>query len=274
MSKKYYINLIANSNPNSGSVGLNSLGNRFSLNLTPSIRIPQEARNIKCYARSANIWYSFVNVAVSKNNNKIFFTDSLASPSKYTLTLPDGLYSLDLLSSAIQRELQNFKTLSGFTGSSTLITLTGDEASQRSIVNIDSSGYQINWADGTPYDLLGITKDRKMPSSTLSTGSTNFLGDETANFSNLTNLVIQTSLTSSYIYNGKSSNVLDIVPIDVPPNSLIVYRPSPNFTYVDTPELQGSSISSISFSLLDQDLGEVNTNSEYWNVAFTIEYEL
>lgn len=270
--RKNYINIIANSDPASGSINLNSTGNQFSLQFNPPILIPQNAFNIRAYLRSANIWYSFLNI--NSTNNKIYFTDDTTNQSKYTITLQNGLYSLDLLNSAVQREVQNLITLSGYSFPSTLINLIADEASQKVVVNISVSGYQVNWLAGSPNSLLGITLNRRMPAgSARSAGSEFYYADNVANFSNLTNLTIQTSITNTYVYNGRSSAVVDVVPIDVSPNTLITYRPQPDFTYVEAGNLQGACISQITFKLTDQDLRDLNTNSEYWNIAMTIDYD-
>lgn len=271
--KKQYINVIANSDPASGSLNLNSTGNQFSLQFNPPIQIPQNAFNIRAYLRSANIWYSFLNI--NSTNNKIYFTDDTADQDKYTITLQNGLYSLDLLNSAIQREVQNLITANSYTFPPTLIGLIADEASQKVVVNISVSGYQVNWLAGSPYSLLGITLDRRMPAgATKTTGSEFFYADSVANFSNLTDLTIQTSITNSYIYNGRASAVIDVIPIDVAPNTLITYRPQPDFTFVECNNLQGANISQMTFTLADQNLDAVDTNSEYWNVSMCIDYDI
>jgi len=270
--RKNYINLIANSDPQSGSINLNSTGNSFSIQFNPPIQIPKEAFNIRAYLRSANIWYSFINI--NSANNKIFFTDDTADQDKYEITLQNGLYSLDLLNSAIQREVQNLITANSYSFPPTLINLIADTASQEVVVNISVSGYQVNWLAGSPYDLLGITLNRRMPAgSTLTTGSEFFYADAVANFSNLTNLTLQTSITNSYNYQGRPSAIIDVIPIDVSPNTLITYRPAPDFTFVDCPSLQGANISQLSFKLTNQNQEDVDTNGEYYNLAMTIEYE-
>jgi hypothetical protein len=270
--RKNYINIIANSDPASGSINLNSTGNQFSLQFNPPILIPQNAFNIRCYLRSANIWYSFLNI--NSTNNKVFFTDDTSDQDKYELTLQNGLYSLDLLNSAVQREVQNLITLSGYSFPSTLINLIADEASQKVVVNISVSGYQVNWLAGSPNDLLGITLNTRMPAgSNRSQGSEFYYANTVANFSNLTDLTLQTSITNTYVYNGRASSVIDVVPIDVSPNTLITYRPQPDFTYVEAGNLQGACISQITFTLTDQNLQTVNTNSEYFNLAMTIDYD-
>jgi len=270
--RKSYINILANSNPTSGSINLNSTGNQFTLQFSPPIQIPREAYNIRCFLRSASIWYSFINI--SSTNNRIYFTDDVGNYVKYSLVLQNGLYSLDLLNSAIQRAMQNLLTANpSYTFPANLITLSADEASQKTIVQINSSGYAVQWRNLTPHELLGMVLNQKMPTSGLTAGNEYFYSTNVANFGSVSSLVISTSVTNNYVYNGKSSSVLSVVPIDVAPNLLINFSPNPDFTYVDNDNLAGASLSQITFTLTDQNLNVVDTNGEYWTCNFTIEYE-
>jgi hypothetical protein len=272
MASTKYIHLTLNSNPVSGSLILDSVNkNSISVPITPALDIPSNARNVLVYLRGANIWNSVRNITSGLNNNKIYFTDDVGSPSKYIITIPDGLYDVKGLNQTIHNQIQNAISLSGISVFPTCITLTGDESTQRVIVQT-TSGYQVNWAAGSPYDLLGITLDRKMPPSSLTTGTLLSYGDDTARFGNLSSFLITSSLTNNYFYNGRPTDILYNVAITVAPNSLIALSPN-NYTMISANNLIGAKISNIVCRLLSNNYETINTGDEFFTVDLTIQYD-
>jgi len=271
-TKHYTRTLFLNSDPNTGAYNINAGKNQFSITLQPSLKIPQTAYNIQAYLRSASIWYTFLNV--SSANNKIYFTDDVVDPQKYTITLLNGLYSLSDLNNAVQVALQNMITTSGYTFPNDVIQLGGDSASGRSITNITASGYQVNWLAGTPYFLLGVDLNTRYPSAgALSQGNEYYYSQSQANFGQTTNLVITTNLTNSYNYNGNPSNIIGNIPINVAPGSLISYSPY-QYMKLDASNLQGMSISQIDSTLLTEDLAPIDTNGEAYSYELIFEYDV
>jgi hypothetical protein len=271
-TRKEFINIDCNSNPTSGSVGLSSDGSTFTVQMTPALTIPKNAYNIRTYLNSASIWYSFLNINAS--NNTFYFTDNTATPTKYPVVLQNGLYSLDLLNASIQLGIQNWISISGANfPNNQIITLTGDTASQK-VVTVTTSGYQVYWGAGSFWNLCGETLNLKQPASGLSTGTISTFAPNVGNFSNLTQLAVSTSLTNSYIYNGALSSVLSVIPINASPNSLINYNPTPDYLFLNTPELCGAKINQVTLKLTDQNLNVLNTNGEYYLVTITISYDI
>ena len=106
MSKSKYFSLIVNSsnaaNPNTGS-------NTYQYNfIGGSMTIPE---NSEISISSATIPYSWRNITVSNNNNtyKFYWPLTVSTYTTYTVTMPNGFYSL----SDINTFFQNFCITNG-----------------------------------------------------------------------------------------------------------------------------------------------------------------
>lgn len=257
---------------------LNSYRNQFTILLNPAVKIPQQAKNIKVFLRSLSVPYSFVNVSTALTNNTIYFTDDATNQTKIPIVFDNGLYSLSQLNNILQIKLQNIINTSGYAFDNNFISFISDSATDKTFLLINSSGYQVNWASGSPYALLGFDANRRTPSgATLTTSaSTYFTGNTTAVFKNITDLCVQTSLPTNFYYAGQSRNLLGVIPVDVPPQQNILYPGSggiPEFNKLDC-NLDGTTISSINVSLLDQSLRDIDMNGKDWSLTINIEYDL
>lgn len=258
----------------SNAVGLSSTRNSLNILLQPSVKIPQDAKNVKVFLRTLRVPYSFVNINAS--NNKFYFTDNPSIRQKYSFTFTPGLYSLDQLNSTLQLNLQEAINASGFAFSNNVFQYIADTATDRCYLLINSSGYQVNHDSGSFYNLTGFTENRRTPSgaSLTTASSTYFLGDTTVRFQNTTDVVVSTSLPVSFWFNNQSRNFLSIVPINVSPQSTIVYPGSnvPEFEKLDC-SLQGSTITSVNITLLDQNLNDLDLNGKDFSVELNITWD-
>lgn len=266
---------IAIAGSTSNAVGLSSLRNNLSILVSPAVRIPNGARNIKAYLRSLRVPYSFVNINAS--NNKFFWTDDPASRQKYTFTFDSGLYNITQLNETLQLNLDQAISASGFAFTNTVFQYVPDTATNKLFLSITSSGYQVNHDTGSFFNLTGFTENRRTPSgATLTdTASTYFLGNNQVGFQNITDVVVEVSLPVSFYYNNQARNYLSIVPIAVEPNNPIVYPGTnlPEFDKLDC-SLEGAMISSVNVRLLDQNLNDLDLNGQNWSVLINIEYDL
>lgn len=240
-------------------------GSRFTILLNPNLVFDKSCKNIKVYAQSARYWFTFKNISVTKANNHIFFTDNIAIPSKYDITIQDGLYSLEELNSAI-----NFGVLSLSLPTGT-ITLSGDSATQKVIFTL-KTGYQMYFSATTPYLLLGMNLNQKLPAAALTTTLYSERATNPATFSNLASVLYHCSLISNSIVNGRNSDVILSVPPKVGVGSLMDHQPY-NLLKVNCSNLQNATISSIDVYITDQNGNTLDTNSENFEITLVIEYE-
>jgi hypothetical protein len=263
------INLFSSSNISFGAVNKSTLGSQFSVTFPEPIRIPNNAKSVKVYCHSLNTFYTYPNISPAKQNNIIYLTDDTANYEKYPITIPKGLYSVDLLSDQIALALN----ASGF--DSSLVVLSGNLATQKVIFTFNLSGYALFFKAGeSPFDLLGLNANTAIPSTALSTSAgVQYSAPNVANFGEVLSLALQCSLVNTAYNNGKISQVLASIPIDVGAGQNIIFSPS-NLIKVDAPNLVGSTISSITFTLCDQNLVPLDTNEDDYSLTVAIEYEL
>lgn len=263
------VNLFCSSNISYGAVNVSTLGSQFSINFPEPIRIPQTAKNVRLHLHSLGTFYTYPNISVAKANNTIYFTDTTANYEKYAIVIPNGLYSVDLLTDAVAYALN----ASGF--STDLITFTGDLATQKVITTISVSGYAVYFKTGvSPTQLLGYNPEDKLPAAGLTTTTNQqFTAPNIADFGALESLTLQCSLVTTAYNNGRTSQVLASIPINVGAGQNIIYEPS-NLIHVDAPHLVGSTISTVTFTLGDQNLNPLDMAGDPYSLRVVIHYDL
>jgi hypothetical protein len=222
------LSYIFSSNPDNGAINVSADGSSFSVQLNQPIAIPAEAIHATLEVQSANVWWTIPSVSAALGNNKLYIysewiaTDGGIPPNypNYEITIADGLYSLDGLSAAIARELANQGLPSN------LITLAGDNSTQRTIITFTYS--QPTTVDFIPSDtfreILGFNA-RFVPVTPKPAGYSEY-SDNVAEFNQISSFLINTDLISDGIpVNNTSSGTIANVLIDVVPGKLINYTP-------------------------------------------------
>ena len=256
------IPLLLSSSTASGAYNKSSDGSTFSVQFNPPIEIPAN-KSVSVQVIDVNIWYNTINISTSLGNNKLYYTDDLASESKYSITIPDGIYGLSELNTAIEQGVVDNTHTSG------LISLQGENATQKVLIKITATGWQINLTSSDTFRGLIGFDSQKLPASALTTlATTTFRADSVANFSDLEHILLHSSLGGSAVLNGNSTSSLAAITPNVSVGSLIhtEYRhplqiPINTGTYIDT----------ATFWLTTQDgTTKFNTNSEDWSFRMVI----
>lgn len=247
-------------------INKSSDGSTFTVIMQPALTIPNIAQNIKCYTPETKFWYAFKNISSAKANNKFYITDNAGIPTKYTLTIDDGLYSLDDLNSAL-----NYQVTSAGLPSNTL-TLIADNATGKVIFTL-TTGYQIYFGSNSMNVLLGCNALQKIPSGGLTTGLYSEKAPNVATFSALTSVLFHCSLISNSILNGRGSDVIASVAPAVSVGSLQIDRPY-NPIKIPCQNLYNLQIGQIMMYLTDQNGNLLDTNSENFEITIVIEYEI
>lgn len=259
------LNLSSDLNVSSNIVNKSSDGSRFTVICRPSITIPQNALNIYASVPTAKFWYTFKNISVAKNNNKIYLTDNVGIPSKYTITLDDGLYSLTQLNNAINYAVVALGLPSG------TLTLVGDQATSKVIFTL-ITGYQLYFGVNSCYQLVGTNSLQKIPAGGLTTSTYSEKAPSVATFSSLTSVLFHCSLVSNSILNGRGSDVICSVEPEVSVGSLQVYRPYIPIK-IPCPNLYNSKIDEITMYITDQNGNPLDTNGENYGLIINIEWD-
>jgi hypothetical protein len=258
------VSYIFNSDPVSGSQNLSADGSTFQVSLNDPIRIPAGAVDCKAGVIQAAIWNTAYNISAGFNNNKFKFTTSVAPAGTYTITIADGLYSVALLQTFIATSLVNLGLPSG------LFTISGDTATQKSVVTILTSGDSVDFTVANSVrQVLGFN------SVVITAPSANysFYSNNTAAFNRVNSWIIASNLVSQGIpVNSQSQGIIASVPITAPPGSQVTYSPQ-NVIWFDGRELIGQPKINMLFQLLDQDLRTITT-PDYWSFVLTISYDV
>ena len=216
--------------------------------------------NTQTYTVSPNV----VNQAVGSNS----FSRLRAGPTAlYTITIPQGLYDLSGINSAIQRELEN---AGAQIDPNPLITLTPDEPTQKVEMRFNYTTVEVDFTQpDTPRDLLGFANAVYGP---YGGAPINILAPNIAAFNQVNYFLIHSDLTNKGIrFNNNYNQTIGQVLIDVSPGSQIVSRPF-NPARIPVPELGGAKRTNIRMWLTDDDDRRVNTNGEYWTARLVIRY--
>jgi hypothetical protein len=245
---KRSFSIIFNSDPDTGAENVSEDGNEFQVTLNKSIMIPPNAVDCQAGVIQASIWNTSPNVAVDFTNNSFRFTTSVAPANTYTLTIPDGLYSVAGLNSYLSGQFVNLGLPSN------LMSISGNEATQKSVVTILTSGDSVDFTIvNSVRTVLGFN------SAVITAPSANysFFSDNVAAFNRVNNFVIASNFVSQGIpFNSRSAGIISIVPIDKDPGSQISYSPQ-NVVWFDARDLIGNPRSNLQFRLLDQNLRPV-----------------
>ena len=237
-----YINNIFLNSAQASYVDLATSRANFIMN--PPLSFPERTR-LKVALHSFSFTNFFINISAAKANNLIYYTDNIAIPNKYSVTVPDGSYSVSDLSDAINVGVINN------THSDGLIVLTPDFSSNRVLFTISTIGWQVNMLAGTPYVLLGCTLNQAIPVALTTVPNQSELAPAVAAFNDLLNIYVHTNLSNNSIFNGNQSNIIGNI---IPTASVgsIQSSESTNLIWLDASELAGSILSSISIYLTNQ----------------------
>jgi len=188
--------------------------------------------------------------------------------TNFVLTIPQGLYDLSGLNSAIIRELENEGAQ---TSPEPIISLAPDEATQKVLVKYAYEDTSIDFKtnDDTFRVILGFDDEIYGP---FSPAPFTLIAPNTAFFNQVNYFLVHGDVSNKGIrFNNTYNQTLAQVLINVAPGSQIVSTPF-NPPKVPIPELVGTLRTNLRFWLTDDRNRAVNTNGEYWSSRIVIRY--
>lgn len=260
---KYEIPFLISSDIKDGALNKSTDGSKFLVQLDDPLQIPSDAKSCYVGVEEATIWNNIPNILDGVNNH--FYIDE--GKGFVDVTIPQGLYDLPGLQSAIDRE---YVALGGTTG---LFTLIGDDSTQRVVIQINVAAVQIDFTQAnTPKDILGFNSQLVPPAP--SVGFYTQIADNVANFNTLEYLLIHSDISIQGIrINSSYNQTISKVSINSPPGSQILYTPF-NAPRSSCFNLIGQIKKTIRFWLTDQNNQPVNTGGENWSCRLLIEYTI
>lgn len=290
MNKQFSI--IFSSDPLNGaaniSAGPNDAGSRFSVTLRSNpIQIPVKAKSCTLFVPTATFWWTMLNIVTGVNDTFAFiFKSGPNAGIQKQVSVPQGIYNLTSLSSAINLQLLNvYPTLP-----SNPITFTADQSTQRVILVFNFDFIQVDFTVAhNMQKMLGfygttslefpqnLTLQDFVPDPNVYPGGSfvnqAVYANQVANFNTIDSLLINSSQlgATGIATNGNNYYSICNPSITVPVGQQNVYTTTlPPIVNAD--HLIGKTISNIDMSLTDQDGRPVNTNGESWSVMVTFNY--
>ena len=258
--------LLISSDPSAGATNKSSDGSSFDLQFDTPLEL---TGNPTMKVISANAWYVFPNVKTGVNDK---ITIRYGTSDVGVITIPQGLYDIDLLNNAIEREIQQTAIADGVGNDS--LTFVADNATQKVTLEIRSTiNIEIRWGDTSETTMGALFGFNAITSyNTVTHGNSHhFEGANQAQMSPLNSLQLHCSAARGSIANGKSgSSTIAAIEIDASPGHQILYRP------FFAPKVSASSLKSktsvMRFSLTDQSGNPVNTQGEYYQAQLLLEW--
>jgi hypothetical protein len=272
------------SDPSLGAQNVQQNGSQFTVVFNPPISVPREAKNVRVSVERATTWFTYPSISANQGNNLFVYYDF---GTRYELTIPDGLYSLDQL----EQTIIDLGTNAGIVNTpNPFIQLTGNEATQK--VNI-TFGYNsgllvppdgttgppdqktgVIFEPGTPYEILGWNLNDRVIAPVAPTDplTIQFPAPNVAGFNTVNEVLLKSDLVSEGIpINNKFSGVLTPIQIDVPPGSQQVYQPFRPL-YCSGESLKNSNRTNVKFFLTDEEGNPLDTAGEYFTATIRLSY--
>ena len=254
----YKLPMILSSSTANGASSKNDSGSYFEVNLEQGIKIPSRAKYCWLEVQSAEIWNTSPNILTGVND-KLYYEDAMGV---FTMTIPQGLYSIDLLNSEINRQIIE----SGRAENSMVIY--GNFATQKTFIQFLNIGTSIDFTPSDTFrDILGFNSQIIGPSVS---ADEIFDSDNVAAFNTIDYYIIHCNIVSYGIrINNKFTQAIAQVLIDKPAGSQILHEPN-NPPAIEASNLPGNYIRNLKVWLTDQDNNLVNTASEDWAVRLVV----
>ena len=207
-------------------------GSTLTLSLDNPIGIPSSAVNATVEVQQANIWHTSPNISELKKNNQ--FNYSINGVAQEPITIEEGLYSLDSLSSYLSRIFVNRGQ------ESTLVKFLGNNTTQRSIV-ILKSYVQVDFTGVNSVGSIMGFDARVVPETPSDTDGYSEEGDSVATFNETNSFAVKSDLVSTGVpVNNTGLNLLAVIPITSKVGYQNHYTPNHPIK-VDARELLGKS---------------------------------
>jgi len=269
--------LLISSDENEGAINVNSLGNRFQLNLGgDGIKIPKTAEEVQLQCQEALVWNVIPNIKAGVNDKfSIKCTNGDGIVVNHLLTIPQGVYTLQSLYEMIILLLKNENGYDQ-TGEPPF-SLEASNATQKTILSLNFANVEIDFTiQNSLAETLGF-EPRVVVVIPNQNGTTVlpqvFLGDKIAKFDLVQYLLLHTDLTDNGIkYNGRRDSIISRIFLNNDIGSQCINEPI-NPPIVSCNNLKGSTKSNISVWITDQNGNDVNMLEEPFSARLLLTWK-
>lgn len=188
----------------------------------------------------------FLNISAALANNTIYYSDDPLDSTKYSITIPDGSYSITSLNSFISGQLLADAVAPA------LFEFLPDYSQNKVYVKWGPtlSTWFLSMEAGTPYTVLGFDLNDFVPAGKSNTVNEINYAPNAAAFNNVESVNVKTNLANNIILSTGRSNVLYQTVPTVSPGS--IQKDEPNNLLWATSATLSSGISEIKINITDQ----------------------
>ena len=271
------ISMIVSSDPQAGAINVSPDGSQFEIQLDDSgVSIPKDALNVNVAVEEATVWWTVPNIITGVNDKFYVFGDDdtlpVPVPQLFVVQIPQGLYDLPGLNSAIETGLEALgaRTFDATNSPLPLISLSPDTATQKVLLRFNYTNVYVDFQpNDTPREILGFDA---LQYGAYPAAPINILAPNVAAFNQINYFLIHSDLVNKGIrFNNSYNQTISQVLIDVAPGSQIVSTPF-NPAKSNAQELAGSNRTNLRFWLTDDKQRPVDTNGEYYSARIVIHY--
>ena len=271
------LTITASSSADSGATNIQYGGGYFEVQLDgEGLGIPKDAEGVEVAVTNATVWFNTSNIIEGVNDTIYVFGDNTSAGTElFTVKIAEGLYGVEELNASILLKLEALgaRTLDGVGNYLPLISLSGDNATQKIILRFNYTNVYVDFSLPTTFrEIIGFDA---LQYGAYAGAPLSILAPNVAAFDRVNYYLIHSNLVSKGIrFNNQFNQTIGRVLIDVPPNKEIVSAPfNPPKSHADN--LSGSSLRLLRFWLTDDKQRYVNTRGESfpWTAEITITYK-
>ncbi len=269
---------IFSSNPENGAINRSADGSKFSVQLTNPLYLPDNAYNAKLEVIQASIWNNSPNISQSFNNNVMTIQDSNGT---HTVTIPDGLYDIDILYDTLALLFDNLETNRPTFPFKDMFDIEGNEATNRIYIifknTASSANPEILWAQSTIDDFLGFTDTSPTQPVNPSSPSHDYsiVAENPARFNAYNSFVIKSDIVNTGIQINDSFNgTIAQIQITSNPGEIQNFRATePNiFSLCNNLIGMNSAKYTLTFELVSETGLALDTRGEYYDFVIMLSW--
>jgi len=240
------------------NVTLSSDNSRLTVNLDRPVQFSSSSVYTTLEVEQASIYNTSYNISAALGNNQ--FGYSIATVGQPTLTIPDGLYSIETLNDEIVRQIVNAGN------PSTTITMAGNLSTQRAVLTFDANVQANFTVANSCREVVGFNS-RLSPLAPVAAVYSES-GDTIAAFNNTNNFNILSNIVSEGIQiNNIGRNLIASIPISAGVGSIVNYTPfNPSKSVIN--QYRGKTLQNFYVQIAD-DSGVALSQNEDWSVLLT-----
>ncbi len=265
---EYQIPFIFDSGNSSTSQLTTSDGSGFIVNLEVPLIISEDVKYAWITVYNATIWYNTYNIKLNVNDQLQVQYDDGIIVVNHTITFQPGLYDLNHMQAALERELGNVSLPTD------LFKFVPDTATEKVVIEFNYTGVKLDMTIARAFrDILGFNS-RLVPLAPTTTTDQFEYGDSSAGFdAGLNYYAIHTDLVQRGIrINNSYQQTIAIVNITEKPGSQINFIAKIENPRIPCNELIGTKRKNIEFWLTDNNNNRVDTNGQSWSVSLIVHY--